>query len=105
MTRGEGDTLCVLERISVFAVLLALVAGLAFPTSVSADPTSGDLFYTRFATSAGDPGRVKKVSFSYDGVSTFTLGAPTTVATGIGADGIAATPTTPTRFSSAARRH
>jgi len=69
--------------VAVAGVLAGSSAVWAIPT-----PISGDLFYTKFSGTD----RVKKVSFSYDGVSTFTLGTPVTIASttdGLsGADGI-----------------
>jgi hypothetical protein len=52
-----------------------------------ATPVSGDLFYTRFS---GAP-NVKKVSFNFDGTG-FVLGAPVSIGTTVGADGITGNP-------------
>jgi hypothetical protein len=66
----------------------ALTAVLGAGTAALADAITGDLFYTRFS---GAP-NVKKVTFSYDGASTFTLGTPVAIGTTPGADGIAGNP-------------
>ncbi|MEE8450876.1 MAG: hypothetical protein V3R99_03145, partial [Thermoguttaceae bacterium] len=55
--------------------------------STLASVTQGDLFYTVYSGF----NRVKKVSYNFDG-STFSLGTPTVLASGIGADGIAGNP-------------
>ena len=72
---------------TVFASLL--VASLC--QVANANPITGELFYTRFAGTE----RVKKVDFAYDGATSFTLGTKTTLATGIGADGITGNPNDP----------
>jgi len=56
--------------------------------SAVAGPVSGDLFYTRFS---GSP-NVKSVGYSYDGVTTFTLGTPASIGATPGADGISGNP-------------
>lgn len=53
--------------------------------------TSGDLFYTRYATTSTDQFRVKKVEFTYDGTA-FQLGARTGIARNLGADGLVFSP-------------
>jgi len=71
--------------------ILGSVAALCLMSAVDcavADLVSGELFYTRFS---GTP-NVKSVSYSYDGVTTFTLGTPATVGATPGADGIAGNP-------------
>ncbi len=55
---------------------------------VPGGPISGELFYTKFS---GAP-NVKKVSFTYDGSTTFSLGTPVSIGTTFGADGIAGNP-------------
>jgi hypothetical protein len=72
---------------TVFASLL--VASLC--QVANANPIIGELFYTRFAGTE----QVKKVDFAYDGATSFTLGTKTTLATGIGADGITGNPNDP----------
>lgn len=69
-------------------VMVCAMAGVLIgATSSWATPTSGELFYTTFAGTD----RVFKVDYSFDG-STFSLGASTTLASNIGADGIAGNP-------------
>jgi hypothetical protein len=71
--------------------MTGLIAGLlpaAFGLTSLADATSGTLFFTTFA---GGP-NVHKVSYSFDGAATFSLGAPVNIASTAGADGIVFNP-------------
>ncbi len=66
--------------------ILWTVAAVAawMPVGLRADSTDGDLYFTRYS---GAP-NVYTVKYDFDGASTFTLGAPTPIATTVGADGI-----------------
>jgi hypothetical protein len=76
-------------RIAAVSLLGLVLLGSTSP--VWAGSISGTLYYTRFS---GAP-NVKSVSFSYDGLGTFALGAPATIGTTAGADGIAGNPQDP----------
>lgn len=66
------------------SLALAALAVCFAPLPTLASPTSGDLFFTTYSGSTN----VNKTSYSYDGVTTFTLGAVTNIASTPGADGI-----------------
>ncbi len=69
-------------------LLLAGILSLFFPGPTSASIVSGDLFFTTFAGGTN----VRRTTFSYDGVSTFSLGGAVSVGQTVGADGIAGNP-------------
>ncbi len=73
---------------NVIVSLGGLALAFALSTPAGATATSGELYFTTFAGGAN----VHKVSFSYNGVSSFTLGTPATVASTPGADGIVFAP-------------
>src|ERR1043166_9751102 len=75
-------------------VLMILVNLLWFAGTIgmaAADPITGELFYTRFS---GAP-NVKRVTVSYDGATSFSLGTPVVVGTTPGADGLVGNPQNP----------
>jgi uncharacterized repeat protein (TIGR01451 family) len=67
---------------------LVVFSCLVLNLNLHADPVSGTLYYTRYA---GSP-RVKKVDFTYDGATSFTLNAPVAIADLPGADGLVIAP-------------
>ena len=68
--------------------VVGLIVGMGGAGQAGADPVTGELFFTIFS---GTP-NVQRVTVSYDGATTFTLGTPTPVGTTFGADGITGNP-------------
>src|SRR5262245_51886058 len=70
------------------AAVFALALGSGIAAEAGAHAITGQLFFTTFA---GAP-NVWRVSVSYDGAATFTLGIPVPIGTTPGADGITGNP-------------
>lgn len=73
-----------MKRKAIVASLSALALAFGLSTQAGAVATSGTMFFTTFAGGQN----VNKVSFSYNGTNSFTLGTPSGVASTPGADGI-----------------
>lgn len=67
--------------------LLRTLALIAIGTAPLAAQQTGEIFYTRYNTTPGDPFRVKKATYTYTG-SALQLGPSTGIATNLGADGL-----------------
>ena len=79
-----NDLYSVFAKTNVLAIVAIMVSAFTvYPAFALGTPTSADLFYTTFS---GTP-NVHKVHASWDG-TTFSLGAPTDLASTEGADGI-----------------
>ena len=79
-----NDLYSVFAKTNVLAIVAIMVSAFTvYPAFALGTPTTADLFYTTFS---GTP-NVHKVHASWDG-TTFSLGAPTDLASTEGADGI-----------------
>lgn len=70
------------------ARVVALILGMGAAGPAMADAITGELFFTTY--NGGQ--NVHRVTVSYDGAATFTLGTPTNVGSTVGADGITGNP-------------